>query len=549
MGAFRLGEKQLGWKGGDGSQHQWEGKDLQSAEWHSSCGLEYGLLKLRFKPKEIVRFANFAIGDLGKIKEHLESCFKVKLTEVQPSVKGWSWGDMELNQDSLRLSAGENVIMEVDTAELNQVTCIGKNELNLQLQDDGEVLQSIRFFVPGAEGGISAEQWRDDLVKKTNVDSASVMLGQFTDIGVVMPRGKHDFQFFPDMLQIRGKSQTYLVKWSNIKKILQVDMPDRKHKMLAIGVAPPLKNGNILYDMIGMKIEIKSISETSSCISKEAWETAKRNGLQKSLPKELEEEEVPTFEAVACLLKEMSGQNVFKPTARFEVPDGTSSVPCSLITDTGHLFFFQKQLLFVPKPMFWRPFARLESVEFKDSLMRQNTFELLLTFVGDNRPVEFKQVPKEHQAAVFNFFEQNAELKDKIKDTDDVKQRIQTATNAKSSGRSPSPMRRMVEDPMYQEDEDDDFSEEASDESDVAPQPKKKLRSRKWCAWQLASSPAESGESDRLLRLSREKCRAGCHRPVSWCFTVSRTMSEMHIYMFLETIINHTLYILYIYRL
>ena len=479
MGAFHLGEKQLSWKGGDGSQHLWEGKDLQSAEWHSSCGLEYGLLKLRFKPKEILRFANFAIGDLGKIKEHLESCFKVKLTEVQPSVKGWSWGDMELKQDSLCLSAGENVIMEVDTAELNQVTCIGKNELNLQLQDDGEVLQSIRFFVPGAEGGISAEQWRDDLVTKTNVDSASVMLGQFTDIGVVMPRGRHVFQFFPDMLQIRGKSQTYLVKWSNIKKILQVDMPDKKHKMLAIGVAPPLKNGNILYDMIGMKIEIKSISETSTCISKEAWETAKRNGLQKSLPKELEEEEVPTFEAVACLLKEMSGQNVFKPTARFEVPDGTSSVPCSLITDTGHLFFFQKQLLFVPKPLFWRPFARLESVEFKDSLMRQNTFELMLTFVGDNRPVEFKQVPKEHQAAVFNFFEQNADLKDKIKDTEEVKQRIQTATKATSSGRAPSPMRRMVDDPMYQEDEDDDFSEEASDESDVAPQPKKKLRSRK----------------------------------------------------------------------
>jgi len=33
----------------------------------------------------------------------------------------------------------------------------------------------------------------------------------------------------------------------------------------------------------------------------------------------------------------------------------------------------------------------------------------------------------------------------------------------------------MVDDPVYQEDEDDDFSEEASDESDVAPQPKKKL--------------------------------------------------------------------------
>lgn len=486
MGAFRLGEKQLGWKcvsGPDGSsQHQWEGKDLQSAEWHSSCGGGHGLLKLRFKAKETVRFADFEIANLQKIKEHLLNCFKIKLVEFCPAMKGWSWADLELKDDSLRLTSGDRLLMEVDTAELNLVTSMG-NELNLQLQDDREVLQGIRFFVPGGSAGEgsagkSAEQWRDELVRKSNVDSAAVMLGQFTDISLVMPRGKHDLQFFPEMLQIRGKSQTYLVKWSSIKKILQVDLPDKKHKMLAVGVAPPLRNGNIEYNMIGIKFEIRAVSDISVCVPKDAWDTAQRNGLEKSRPAELNDDEVPTFEAVACLLKEMSGQNVFKPTSRFQVPDGTSSVSCSLITDTGHLFFFQKQLLFVPKPMFWRPLNRLEAVEFKDALMRKNTFELVLTFAGD-RAVEFKQIPKEHQEAVFNFFDQSEELKSKIKEPDEVKKRLKASKS--ESARSPSPIRRMVDDPMYQEDEDDDFSDAdggLDSDSDVAPQPKKKLRSR-----------------------------------------------------------------------
>eukprot|EP00438_Fugacium_kawagutii_P005992 Skav210871 [mRNA] locus=scaffold7397:14746:20683:+ [translate_table: standard] len=487
LGAFRLNDKQLGWKGAgaDGAnQHQWEGKDLQSAEWHSSCGGGHGLLKLRFKAKtgpQAVRFADFEVGHLPKIKEHLSSAFKVKLLEFHPTVKGWSWGDMELQEDSLRISSGDRVFMEVDTGKVSQVTS-KDNELNLILQDaekDGEILQGIRFFVPGGEGSeMSAEAWRDELnMKTTKADSAAVMLGQFSDISFVAPRGKHDLQVFPDLLQIRGKTATYLVKWSSIKKLLQVDMPDKKHKMLVVGVNPPIRNGNVQHEMIGMKMEIRGICDTSVSIPKEAWETAKGNGLEKSLPSELEQDEVPTFEAVACILKEMSGQNPLKPTSRFQVPDGTSSVPCSLITDTGHLFLFQKQLLFVPKPIFWRPFSRLESVEFKDSLMRKNTFELVLTFAGE-RAVEFKQVPKEHQAAVFNFFEQSEDLKQKIQDPDQVRKRLEASKGTR--GRSPSPIRRMVDDPMYQEEDDDDFSDAATDDSDVAPQPKKKkLRSRK----------------------------------------------------------------------
>ena len=49
-----------------------------------------------------------------------------------------------------------------------------------------------------------------------------------------------------------------------------MDLPDRKHKMLAIGVSPPLRNGNMTYDMIGMKIEISASTDTTSSVPEEA---------------------------------------------------------------------------------------------------------------------------------------------------------------------------------------------------------------------------------------------------------------------------------------
>lgn len=483
MGAFQMGEQQLAWKGAGGGHvskaHQWNGKDLQSAEWHSSCGGGHGLLKLRFNSpaseREIARFADFEASELERIREHLQRFFKVKLQEYSPSMKGWSWGDMDIKDEaSVRLSAGPSeLVMEVDISELSQVTTVGKHELNVELQDsEGEVLQGLRLFVPTtSEGGSFAEVWREELLQLTNVDSAGLMLGDFKEIGLVVPRGKHDLQFFPKMLTIRGKSQTYLVKWSSIKRILQVDLPDKRHKMLAVGVMPPLRNGNMQYDMIGMKIEISSTSDASISVPEEAWQKAKGNGLQKTRPKDFEEGEVPTFEAVGALLKELSGQNVIKPTDRFRVPDNTSSVPCSFATDSGHLFFFQKQLLFVPKPMYWRPYSRLEVVEFKDSLLRKSTFELVLTFVGE-KPVEFKLVPRETQSVIFEFFDQSPELRDKIKDIDLVRQRL--------SASEPEPQQTqslVVDEVPYDEDEDDDF-EDDSDDEELEPQPKKKLRSR-----------------------------------------------------------------------
>ncbi|CAJ1448749.1 unnamed protein product [Effrenium voratum] len=496
-GVFRMGESQLGWKG-NASQFprpfQWAGSELKAAEWHPHCGGGRALLKLVFQGKpasEIVRLADFQKGDLSQIKEHLQSRCKVTLEEHLPCTKGWSWGELQLKEEhSLCLSAGENVIMEIDVPELGQVSCTGKNELNLELQDgdQDEVLQGVRLFVPAGtlgEGvGTSAEQWKEDLLRLSHVDATGAMLGHFKDISIVAPRGNHDLQFFPSGLQLRGKSQTYLIKWTSIRRIFCVDMPDGAQKMLVLGLSQPLRNGNMQYSLIGMKIATSAVVDTATAVPQAAWDAAKSKGLQKSrdnLPP-CQDEEAPKWEVVASLLKELSEQKVLQP-ANFKAHDKKGCLPCTLMTDRGHLFFFGASLLFAPKPLTWKRFAELEGIEFQKGMLRENTFDLILSWAHE-RPMEFKQIEKENEKILLEFFEEKAELKDKIKDVDEVRKRVQKSSDGKrKAAGAPLP----EEDAEYEEEEDDDFQADApsdceeseGDDGPVSPAPKKKLRSHK----------------------------------------------------------------------
>lgn len=55
------------------------------------------------------------------------------------------------------------------------------------------------------------------------------------------------------------------------------------------------------YHMVGMKIELSQVL-SSDKVPEEAWQTAKASG--KTRPVDFEKEEVPSYEAVACLIKE-----------------------------------------------------------------------------------------------------------------------------------------------------------------------------------------------------------------------------------------------------
>ncbi|CAE6912670.1 ssrp1, partial [Symbiodinium sp. KB8] len=234
------------------------GTGLKQAEWSATSGGGYGILKLHFGA-DIVRFADLEPSSFQKLKEHLKECFKVQLEEQKPSSAGWSWGELELNgEKSLRLMSGLDndraVALEVDMAEVNQVACAGKNELSLELQNrPDEMLQCIRFFVPSGEGGGSAESWRDELSRLAKTSDGQV-LAHLQEVTIVAPRGKHDLFFNAKSLQIRGKSQSYMMKWESVKKLFQLDLPGNQ-KLVVIGLSTPIRYGKMLYNLVGLTFD------------------------------------------------------------------------------------------------------------------------------------------------------------------------------------------------------------------------------------------------------------------------------------------------------
>ena len=313
-GAFRLDEKRLGWKCVSGTvtrPREWAGSDLTKAQWQPSGG-GCGLLKLHFG-NDSVRFADLDQGALPKIKDHLKQCFKVQLAELKPSTAGWSWGELELVDDkSLCLMAGNvndrAVALEVEIPELNQVASVGKQELVLELHSrPDELLQSIRFIVPSGEEGESAESWRDELLRLAKTTDGQV-LAQIQNVTIVAPRGKHDLHFLSKGLKLRGKSQSYALKWESIKKLFLVDMPSNQ-KLVVIGVTPPIQCGRILHRLLGFTFDSQNESVVAEeAVPQAAWDAARsQGGFDKNRDSVIlsGEDEAPKWEVVIQLIKEL----------------------------------------------------------------------------------------------------------------------------------------------------------------------------------------------------------------------------------------------------
>jgi len=480
-GVFRMDKEQLGWKGNDGkSTVQHAAADLASAEWLPACGKSKGLLKLKLKNSDVVRFGGFEHSDLQTIKAHLHAHFNVQLAEVPVSTAGWSWGDFRLtSSNSARLMQGEKVCLDIDYPDLNQVQAVGKHELDLELLEEtsvhpeDEVVYSARFFIPaGTSGdgvGTTAESLRDELLRLANLTSTGESLAVIRDVSMIVPRGKHDLEFFPEAIKVRGKTQTYTVKYNSITRLFLLEMPNNRQKMVVIGLKKPLQQASKSYVFVGMMFENSVKVNTVDSVPKEAWQAA--SNLKTSRDKVVSAEGLmPAVDLTLYLMKEISDTKVIAPTSKLQLPEGKNCVACSLGADNGHLFFFEKQMLWVHKPITWILYQNVSGVELKLSPMRKSTFDMLVTHSG--QVSEFKQIERTNFQVILDFMEENQYLAGKIVNKDSATRNIQTvaerrAERAVASDRSLPVAGKAAAPPMaddtYDEEADEDFDDEADD--------------------------------------------------------------------------------------
>lgn len=410
LGTFRLGDKQLGWRpgGGAGGDVQKLGADLVSAEWRQGCGNKC-MLRLCFKDEvSMLRFSGFPESSLAKLKAHFSKSFGVALTEATVSTDGWSWGEWELDGNhALRVMAGGKLGMEIPIGDLSQVHNPGKGDVTLELQDEhtpleAEVLHEIRLFVPPTPGAeMTAEGLKDELQLRAGLTATGDALVRVADVPVVAPRGKYDFEFLKQGIKMHGKTQTYTIKYRSIARLFLLELPDKMHTALVIGLDQPLRQGQQLHNFLVLRCELHAKVQV---LPEE----------NKKLPEDLRcEEEQPQYQLLGKLLKHLSGKPVVAPASEFVAahPQKDACIRCSNKTQPGFLFPLKKSCIFVTKPVIWIRYEDIESVELLSgaAMMRRNSFDLTIYMKG-NRVFEFVQAEKEVFQATVAYFRDTAKL-------------------------------------------------------------------------------------------------------------------------------------------
>lgn len=296
-------------------------------------------------------------------------------------------------------------------------------------------------------------------------------------VAIVAPRGKHDLEFFPDSVKVRGKTQTHTIKYSNVLRLFLLDIPDSKAHLLVVGLSQPLRQGNMSFSFIGLMFQASE--KLSADGLKEDW---KSSSAADKLSKAFQDGETQDkLEFIGKLLKALTVTAVARPIQ--------AGLRCSYKAQTGFLFFFKQSMMWVSKPIVWVKYSDIDSLHFTDSTLRTTTYDIRLSTKGVKH--EFCQFEQQtYKTALEHLEAQNV-----VTNLQEAKRRLHTLDDRGLATRSSGmPARRAAqtskaakadddEDEDYNEEDDDDF--EASDEADEGSeddedeeekQPKKKAR-------------------------------------------------------------------------
>lgn len=503
-GLFRVAAQQLGWKCTEQNLPAAEvvltGAEIAAAEWQPSCGRGGGLLKISLKSgEEAVRFAGFKPEALAPLRAHFRAQYGVALGEAKVATEGWNWGDLKLPDTDttvreLRFDVNGKLGLDIPYADVQQASTV-KTDLVLALKDEwegDEMLAEIRFHIP-AGSDFSAE----DACARLHQGEAAEVIASVPEVTVVAPRGKHDFDFLAEAMRIRGKTQTYTVKYRRVCRLFLLELgsyrPGGARWAILLGLDPPFQHGNqtqqfvcLLFD--DSKIAVELPPEMSKKLSMSKGEEHERYSLFGKLVMELTKKSL-----------------VGAPTAFKERHPGKEScVVCNHKSQRGSLFLLKKSLIFVTKPVVWHPYDKVRSVSNESLLAaggsRARTFDLHVR-LDDGQTLEFAQIDRPLWQLVFEFCK---EVGLKIENREEHEQLLQapgaegvtqrgrrTSVGAAAAAARMAAAAAVPDDGAYNEEEDEDFDDDWGDgegsddgsveeeEEEVEDEPKKKRAKRK----------------------------------------------------------------------
>jgi len=422
-GVFKMGPAGVGWRGKNGQTTKIVAGDVSNALW-TRIGLPYQL-KLEAKNGASFKFDGFRETDLAAVKKYIVDSYKVGWTEDAVSHRGWNWGQVEVENSTLRFSVDEQPSFELP---LNEATSANmtKTEVSIsfnpsgEMIEDGDALAEIKFFVPNTRGDeapvpakdhIVSADGEDDEIPEYNeellVTPAEALANKIMDKIEVLPanaqpivvfertsmstpRGQIDLQLHPNFFFLAGKN--FRIDYDHIVRIFLLPQLRDDLSSFVISVDPPIRQGSTSYPLIVFAIPNKEVEVTLN-----------QDGIpEKSRALTLGGSVAgPLDQVIAQCLGTLADKKVTVPGATgFKTSNEEPCVACKYKQGDGMLYPLENSFLCVaPKSPIHIPFTDLQSVGFELTSQSVTLSVILKTGAQHN----FGFIPASQHAALYNF--------------------------------------------------------------------------------------------------------------------------------------------------
>ncbi|KAI9891782.1 MAG: FACT complex subunit [Vezdaea aestivalis] len=507
-GKFRISEQGLGWKTSGGDPWTLDHSQIASASWSRAAkGFEVKIYK---KPNGIIQLDGFLEEDFERLAKPFQVWYGLKLEKNDHILKGWNWGKGVFEKQELQFKVQNRPAFEIPYSEISNTQLAGRTEVALEFSlpgngDEtgtngalggarsqgrksgagGDQLVEMRFYIPGTakkanasddegekghedyqEEVNAANEFYDTLIEKAEIgEVAGDTYATFEDILHLIPRGRCGIDMYEASFRLRGKTSDYKMPYENVKKFMLLPKPDEVHMLIAIGLEPPIRQGQTRYPFIVMQFKRDDEIELDLNMTDEL--------LKEKYPDKLQAHyEAPVANVIASVFRGLAKKRVITPSKEFMSHHQQSGVKCSIKASEGHLYCLDKAFIFVPKPATYIAFDNIASITLSrvgGAISASRTFDMTVSLKGGSGEHQFSNINREEQTSLEDFFKLKG-IRTKNEMTEDSGAMLAAAMNEAGMASSDDEVVQAKADRGSADEDEESVDEDfrASSESDVA---------------------------------------------------------------------------------
>ena len=198
-------------------------------------------------------------------------------------LKGTNWFKSQVNDEYLVAQYSEDKeLFKIPIKKITNSTIINRHDIildlnNDELKDGDDMLCEIRLYVQPTnadqkdneedaekegedeENALTkvlnpAEVLNQEILNKANiVESVDKSIITFTEIPLVIPRGKYTVDFYQNYMRLHGATFNMRVDYKNIERAFLLPQPDDAHFIFVIALEKPIRQGNTAYPYLVVK--------------------------------------------------------------------------------------------------------------------------------------------------------------------------------------------------------------------------------------------------------------------------------------------------------